>query len=219
MKNHHHTLVDHRPGGPRVSFGVGAWCAVDVARVRADRADASISAYETLLEQLGTGESARQSSAVMRSTDHRRVVTIVEVRGHGEFGHLASAWDDHRLYREHRANAESVTLALYRVIDAAGDARIDPASPDRYEIEAVAQPAARVTKLLEPLESTAGFRGALVLGSGDEKSSLIVYRFEHEADFETFRASTAALASLGPIGTAGETLFAVHPVRTFGTSA
>ena len=102
------------------------------------------------------------------------------------------------------------------MIHAAGDAHIDSASPDRYDFERVSQPASHVAKLLTPLAAAPGFRGVLVFGSDDGTSSVVVYRFEHEADFDAFRESTPALASLGPVGATGGVRFAVHPIKTFG---
>ncbi len=218
MKTRHHTFVDHRPGGPRVAFGVGAWCAIDIAAVKADRALASISAFESLIEQFQTSEPARQSSAIFRSVDHRRVVTFLELRGHAEFRNLAAAWDDHHLYAEHRANAEASVLGLYRVLDSAGDARIDASSSDRYDLERIARPASSLAGVLAKLPPVPGFRGALLLGSDDEMGSIIVFRFAHETDFDAFRTGTAALASLGPIGVPGESEYPVHPVKTFGVN-
>ncbi len=213
-----HTLVDHRPGGSRVSFGVGSWCAIDIAAVKSSRALAALSAYETLIEKMPAADPARQCSALFRSIDHRRVVAFVELRGHAEFRHLAASWDDHHLYAEHRASAESTNLALFRIMTAAGDARIDPASPDRYLLENVSVPAARVGGLLKAMALALGYRGVILASSDDETSSIIVYRFEHEAEFEAFRTSPPAVAILGAVGATGETLFAMHPVKTFGDS-
>jgi hypothetical protein len=42
-----------------------------------------------------------------------------------------------------------------------------------------------------------------------------VYRFEHFAEIEVFRASTAAVALLGSTGAEGESFAMVHPIKTF----
>jgi hypothetical protein len=61
-----------------------------------------------------------------------------------------------------------------------------------------------------------GFRGVVVFGADDDKGSIIVYHFGHAADLDTFRASAEAQRILGPLRADGETISAVHPVRTFG---
>ena len=46
-----HTPVDHHPGGPPIEFAVGAWCAIVIAHVKAERVEAALSSYETLIEK------------------------------------------------------------------------------------------------------------------------------------------------------------------------
>lgn len=96
--------------------------------MKAERATATISAYETLVEQFLAPQSGSTSAAIFRAFDYRRVIALLEIAGHAAFRQLAAAWDDHHLYAGHRASAEERTLALYRAIDVAGDARIDTAS-------------------------------------------------------------------------------------------
>jgi len=206
-----HTLVDHRPGGDPAAFARGAWCAIDIVHVTAEREQAAVSTYETLIEKAQTSAAKAQAAAVLRSANHRRVIAIVGLEGHGAFAHLTSAWDAHHLYAEHHAVAESVALALYQVRESAGDATIDPASHHVYAFERTAADAAQVVTLIEPLAAAAGFRGVLVL-AGDAGGAAIVYRFEHAAEIDAFRASAAACKVLGAEGDAE---FAVHPVKTF----
>lgn len=213
-QNAHHTSVDHRPGGPPAAFARGAWCAIDIVRVTAEREQAAVSSYETLIEKAQTSAAKAQAAAVLRSANHRRVIAIVGLEGHAGFAHLASAWDAHHLFAEHHAVAESVALALYRVKESAGDASIDPATHDAYAFERTATDAVQVATLIEPLTAAPGFRGALVF-AGDTVGAAIVYRFEHAAQIEAFRAGAAARKVLGAEGSSGDTEFAVHPVKSF----
>jgi hypothetical protein len=209
-----HTLVDHRPGGLPAFFVPGAWCAIDIVHVTAEREDAAISTYETLIEKAQTSAAKAQTAAVLRSANHRRVIAIVGLEGHSGFAHLASAWDAHHLFAEHHAVAESVALALYQVKASAGEASIESDSHHVYAFERTAADAAQVATLIEPLTAAAGFRGAIVFG-GDTGGAAIVYRFEHAADIDAFRAGAAARKVLGAEGASGDAEFAVHPVKSF----
>jgi len=209
-----HTSVDHRPGGLPITFARGAWCAIDIVHVTAEREEAAISTYETLIETAQTSAAKAQAAVVLRSANHRRVVAIVELEGHSGFAHLASAWDAHHLYAEHHAVAESVALALYQVKEVAGEVLIDADSHEAYAFERTAADAVQVATLIEPLEAAAGFRGALVFG-GDTTGAAIVYWFENAAQIDAFRAGAAARKVLGAEGSAGDAEFAVHPVKTF----
>ena len=209
-----HTSVDHRPGGPPAAFARGAWCAIDIVHVTAEREDAAVSTYETLIEKAQTSAAKAQAAAVLRSANHRRVIAIIGLEGHNAFAHLASAWDAHHLYAEHHAVAESVALSLYQVKESAGEVSIDPASHDAYAFERTATDAVQVATLIEPLSAAAGFRGALVLG-GDTGGAAIVYRFEHAEEIDAFRTGAAARKVLGAEGSSGDTEFAVQPVKSF----
>lgn len=209
-----HTSVDHRPGGPPAAFARDTWCAIDILHVTAERGEAAVSTYETLIEKAHTSAAKARAAAVLRSANHRRVIAIVGLEGHDGFAHLASAWDAHHLYAEHHAVAESVSLALYQVKESAGEVSIDPASHDVYAFERTAIDAAQVATLIAPLTTAAGFRGALVFG-GDSGGAAIVYRFEHAAEIDAFRAGAAARKVLGAEGSSGDAEFAVHPVKTF----
>jgi hypothetical protein len=211
-----HTPTDHRPGGVPVSFASGAWCAIDVVHTKAERVDASISAYETLIEKARTSTVAARLAAVLRSVNDRRVIAIVEIEGHDAFHHLQSGWDDHHLVAQRHDVAESSTLGLYRVAASTGDAAIDPESKDAYAFEHVAVAPERTSALAAAAPKAHGFRGVVVFGADDDKGSIIVYHFGHAADLDAFRASAEALRILGPLRADGETISAVHPVRTFG---
>jgi hypothetical protein len=211
--NAHHTPVDHRPGGLPAFFARGAWCAIDIVHVSAERADAAVSSYETLIEQAQKSAAKAQVAAVLCSANHRRVIAIVGLEGHGAFAHLTSAWDAHHLLAEHHAVAESVALALYQVKAVAGELPIDPGSHDIYAFERTAADPAQVATLIEPLTATSGFLGAVVFG-GDTSGAAILYRFQHAVDIDAFRAGAAARKVLGTNST-GDTEFTVHPVKTF----
>jgi hypothetical protein len=187
-----------------------------VAHVKADRVSAGISAYETLLEKARSAPAIARTAVVLRSVNSRRVIALTELSGHESFRHLESAWDHHRLAAERHAVAESSSLALYRLMDSAGEGSFDPASEDAYAFEHVARGPELARALVAGSASIRGLRGALVFGSDDASSSAIVFRFEHSGEFDTFRASVAAQQALGPIGASGESVFAVRPVRTFG---
>jgi hypothetical protein len=211
-----HTPTDHRPGGPPIGFAQGAWVAIDVAHVKADRVGAGISAYETLIEKARKSSMKARSAVVLRSVNNRRVIALVEIEGHEAFRHLKSAWDDHHLKAERHAVAESSSLALYRVAASDGDTSFDPASKDAYAFEHVTRAPERVRALSIAIAAAQGFRGVLVFGSDDASASAIVYRFEHSAELDAFRESAAAVQVLGPVGASGETVWAVRPVKTFG---
>lgn len=187
-----HTPVDHRPGGVPITFAPGAWCAIDVVHMKAERVDAGIAAYETLIEKARKASLGVRVAAVLRSVNHRRVIALVELEGHEAFRQLQSSWDDHHLVAARRDVAESSTLGLYRVAASSGDASIDPESKDAYVFALQAAP-----------PQAHGYRGLLVFGSDAGDHSAILYRVAHLADFDGLRAD-------------GDTTSAVHPVRTFG---
>jgi hypothetical protein len=198
-----HTPVDHRPGGVPVTFAPGAWCAIDVVHMKADRVGAGIAAYETLIEKARTSPLGVRVAAVLRSVNDRRVIALVDLEGHEGFRHLQSSWDDHHLVAERRDVAESSTLALYRLAASSGDASIDPQSKDAYAFEQVARGSHPASALATAAAKANGFRGVLVFESDGDDRLAVVYRFGHATDLDALRAD-------------GETISAVHPVRTFG---
>jgi hypothetical protein len=198
-----HTPVDHRPGGVPVTFAPGAWCAIDVVHMKADRVGAGIAAYETLIEKARTSPLGVRVAAVLRSVNDRRVIALVDLEGHEAFRHLQSSWDDHHLVAERRDVAESSSLALYRLAASSGDASIDPQSKDAYAFEQVARGSHPASALATAAAKANGFRGVLVFESDGDDRLVVVYRFGHAADVDALRAD-------------GETISAVHPVRTFG---
>jgi hypothetical protein len=195
-----HTLVDHRPGGPPVAFSLGTWCAVGVADVRAERAEAEMSAYETLVERARSGNAHAGAAAVLRSANGRRVAALVQLDGHDAFRHLAAAWDDHHLFAEHRAVAESISLMLYRVRATAGVAAIDTDSHDVFAFEHVSGELAPASRRYAAAVPATGFLGASLLESDDPTGALILYRFEHAAEIDAV---------------AGPTAWPFHPEKTF----
>lgn len=210
-----HTGVDHRPGGPLVQFVPGAWCAIEVAHVAKDRVEAALSAYETLIEKARASATKAHAAAIFRSVNDRRVIALVELGGHDAFLHLKSAWDDHHLTAEHRAVAESSSLALYQLAASAGGTILDPVSKDAYAFEHIAREPDRVRAIVGAITAAQGFLGALIFGTDDAIASALVYRFEHAANIDAFRESPAAQRILGPVGAEGESISAVHPVKTF----
>lgn len=208
----HHTLVDHRRGGPPVAFAPGAWCAIEVAHVAPERIEAGLSAYETLVEKARSSFGAG-AAAVVRSVDRRRVVSLLQLDGHDGFRRLEAAWGERRLEAEHLSVAESSTRGLYRLAASTGVDAIDPESRDAYAFERVAAGPELSARLLGALVPATGFRGALIFGSDDGVASAIVYRFEHFGELDVFRASPAALDILPA---ADDSFAMVHPVKTFG---
>lgn len=198
-----HTLTDHRPGGVPITFAPGAWCAIDVVHMKADRVDAGIAAYETLIEKARKEPLGVRVAAVLRSVNDRRVIAIVETQGHDAFRHLQSSWDDHHLVAGRHDVAESSTLALYRLAASSGDASIDPLSKDTYAYERVARGSHPPIALATAAEKATGFRGVLVFESDGDDRFIMIYRFGHPADLDALRAD-------------GEAISAVHPVKTFG---
>jgi hypothetical protein len=210
-----HTLVDHRPGGSPVIFTVGSWVALGIARVKAERSDACVAAYETLVEKARTSNVHAGPAVVLASDNGRRVVTMVGVRGHDGFRHLSAAWDDHHRDAQHRVIAESVSFALYEVAAGIGAAAIDPASHDAYVYEHVERAVPPVAELFSSLGASPDFLGATVFGADGGTAIVIVSCFAHIAAYDAFRTSGAAVQALGSAGEAGDSFFAVRPRKTF----
>ncbi len=210
-----HTLVDHRPGGSPVSFPARSWLAVGIARVKAERNDACIAAYETLVEKSSTSNVHGGPAVVFASGDGRRVVTMVGVRGHDGFRHLAAAWDDHHRNAQHRVIAEAVSFALYEVAASVGATDIDPDSHDAYVYERVERQVPGVTDLFSLFGASDDFRGATVFEGDGATATVILARFAHAAAYDDLRASRAAVRALGSSGEPGETSFVAHPRKTF----
>lgn len=209
-----HTLVDHRTGGSPAVFAAGSWLAIGVARVKAERNDACIAAYETLVEKAGTSNVHAGPAAVFASQNGRRVVVMVGVRGHDGFRHLAAAWDDHHRSEQHRVIAESVSFALYEVAASVGASDIDPASHDVYVYEHLERPVPRAFELFSSLGDQTDFRGATVFHSDGSAATVVLSRFAHLAAYDAFRSSRGAMNALGPVGESGEASVAVHPRKT-----
>jgi hypothetical protein len=210
-----HTLVDHRPGGSPITFPNGSWLVVGVARVKAERSDACVAAYETLVEKARTSNVHASIAAVFTAENGRRVVTMVGVRGHEGFRHLAAAWDDHHRFEQHRAIAEAVSLGLYEVVASVAEAGVDPGSHDVLVFEQFAHPVPKVTELFTAADALAEFRGATIMNGDDGRTTVVLARFAHLAAYETFRASRNAANALGSTEQSGTTAFPMHATRTF----
>jgi len=209
-----HTLVDHRAGGPPVAFAPESWVAIGVANVKADRNDACVSAYETLVEKARTSNVHANPAVIFASQNERRVVTVVGVQGHDGFRHLAAAWDDHHRNAQHRVISESVSFALYKVVAHAGNADVDPSSDDAYMYEHVDRSVPNVAELFSSLNMSLDFRGATVLYDDAAVATVIVSRFAHIAAYDTFRAGPEATKLLGAPGEPGTTSFQMRPRKT-----
>jgi heme-degrading monooxygenase HmoA len=207
-----HTLVDHRTGGSPITFAPGAWCAVEVLHVTADRADATISSYETLVERARASIKGVRAAVLFRSHDYRRVIVLVHLEGHEAFRHLAASWDHHHILNERHAVAESRDLALYSLLGVVGEDIIDPESSDAYAFEHVLRDVERAGGVIDAGQ---GSLGAHIFAADDRSASVIVYRFEHAEQIEAFRQTPDAQRALGVRGGTGETFALVHPVRTF----
>ncbi len=209
-----HTPTDHRPGGPAIAL-TPLWWAIGVVHVAAERAPAGIASYETLIEKARVSAPKARESAVLESRNHRRVIVLLHLEGHEEFKHLTAAWDDHHLFAERHAVAESHSLALYRLVALAGEAAIDPSSTDAYAFERVLFGADRTRAVMSAIASAPGFRGASLFEEDDGGASVILYRFSRGEEIEDLRATSQAQRALGPTGEPGETFYEVRPVRTF----
>jgi hypothetical protein len=214
-----HTLVDHRSGGPPVIFTVESWLAIGTARVKAERNDACVAAYETLAEEAQTSNVHAGPAAVFASANGRRVVTMVGVRGHDGFRHLTAAWDDRHRNAQHRVIAESVSFALYEVAASIGAADIDEASHDAYAYECVGRPVSRVCELFSSLADAPDFRGATVCHDDGDTTTVVLSRFANVAAYDSFRTSRDAVNALGSAGEPGENGFQVHPRKTIALAA
>jgi len=210
-----HTLVDHRPGGAPITFAARSWLVVGIARVKAERSDACIAAYESLVEKAQTSNVHAGPAAVFGSHNGRRVVTLVGVRGHDGFRHLAAAWDDHHRYEQHRAIAESVSLGLYEVAASIAAADVDPASHDAYRFEHIERPVPGAAELYASIDASAEFRGATILHADTGEGTVLLSRFANVAAYESFRAGRDAANALGSADGSGTSSFQVRPTRTF----
>jgi hypothetical protein len=186
-----------------------------VVHVAAERVAAGVASYETLVEKARTSGREAREAAILESHDRRRVIVLLHLDGHEAFRHLTAAWDDHHLFAEHHAIAESRSLELYRLAGVAGEAAIEPASSDAYAFEHVHLGADRARAIVAPVAAAPGFRGVVLLEADGGGASVIVYRFAHREEIETFRATSEAQRLLGPSGAPGETWHVASPVRTF----
>ncbi|MGA7202528.1 MAG: hypothetical protein WBX26_11920 [Candidatus Cybelea sp.] len=196
-----HTATDHHAGGQAIVFAPGAWWAIAVVHVTAERADAAIASYDTLVEKARTSAARAHEAAILRSQNHRRVIVLLHLDGHEGFRHLGAAWDDHHLVAPRHDVAESRSLTLYRLVANLGDAAIDPASTDALAFEQFSDDLERMQAVTSSIAAAPGFRGASTLRSDDDTTAAIIYRFANVEEIGAFRAS--------------ETLYPVHVVRTF----
>jgi hypothetical protein len=178
-----HTAVDHKPGGPVVEFAPNAWCAIDVVRVKPERADAALASYETLVEKAYASSAKPGASVILHSLDNHRVVVLVTVGGHDAFAHLQSAWDAHHLHAERHDVAETSTLGLYRLVAQLGSVVFDPQAKNVFAVEHVGVDVEKARALAQTTAEATGFRGALVFGNDDANASVLVYQFEHASEF------------------------------------
>jgi hypothetical protein len=209
-----HTPTDHRAGGPVITFAPNSWWAIGIVNVTGERAPAGITSYETLIEKARVSAPKAREAAVFESHNRRRVIVLLHLNGHEAFNHLAAAWDDHHLFAERHAVAESHSLALYRLAANAGEAAVDPASNDAYAFEHLSLGAERTRALIAPIVGAPGFRGASLFDADGDTASAILYRFALGEEIDAFRATPAAHGALGPTAL-GETFYAARPVRTF----
>jgi hypothetical protein len=182
-----HTAVDHKPGGPPVRIAPTAWCAIDVVHVKEARLDAGISSYETLIEKARTSSVKARASVILHALDGRRIIVLATLGGYDAFRHLKAAWDDHHLHAQKHDVVESTTLGLYHVTSALGTVAFDPAAKNVYAIEHVAVDAGKAEALARTTAEAPGFQGALVFGSDDGTTSVLVYQFEHPSEFTVVR--------------------------------
>jgi hypothetical protein len=218
-KTRAHTPVDHRVGGPLLTLRAGPteWTAVELVHVRSGRADAAVSASETLIELLGKETDVR-AAAVLVSRHKRRVATFVWLSGHEAYAKLRNAWDEYHLEREHREAVEKRDLSLCRITAVAGDPEIRPGSRTVLAIERLHQSASKVVELLNVIEKLrpAGFVGAAVLGADDGLYSYLTHWWEHKDSLAAFRKSDAAQHVVGAVGHTGDPYELYELIRTFG---
>jgi hypothetical protein len=183
----HHTAVDHRPGGPAIRISPNAWCAIDVVHVKRERVDAGIASYETLIEQARTSSAKVGASAILHSLDNRRVIVVATLGGHDAFAHLKSAWDDHHLRAEKHTVAESSTLGLFQLTTAIGEVAFDAQAKNVYAVEHIEVAPEKAQAIAHTTAQAPGFQGALVFGSDDGTTSVLIYQFEHPSEFAVTR--------------------------------
>lgn len=198
-----HQAVDHRPGGLPASFAPGAWYAIAIGHVKADRNQAAVSSYETLVEKARHSSAKAHSAIVLRSADGRRVVAMIQLDGHEAFRHLQTAWREEHQIPDHPAADHRSTLELYQVATATGIFGIDPQSKDAFAIEHIAGDQARAARVVDSITAAPGYRSLVVLNKDDATDNVILYHFAHEAELSAARAG------------GGDSLFYVRLVKTF----
>jgi hypothetical protein len=218
-KTRAHTPVDHRVGGPPLTLRADStdWTAVELVHVRSDRADAAVSASETLIELLGKEVEVR-AAAVFVSRHKRRVATFVWLSGHEAYSKLHNAWDEYHLEREHREAVEKRDLSLCRVTAVAGDPEIGPDSHTVLAIEKLNLAAPKAAELFNVIAKArpAGFVGGAVLGADDGLHSYLIHWWEHKESLAAFRESDAARHVVGAVGQTGDPYELYELMRTFG---
>jgi hypothetical protein len=178
-----HTAVEHRPGGSPIQFLPNAWCAIDVVRVKPERADAALASYETLIEKARSSSAKAGASVILRSLDNHRVIVLVTVGGHDAFAHLQSAWDAHHLHTERHDVAELSTLGLYNLAAELGNVTFDAQAKNEFAVEHIGVDVEKARALAQATARAPGFRGALVFSNDDTNASVLVYQFEHASEF------------------------------------
>jgi hypothetical protein len=211
----HHQAVNHVAGGVPVAYAPGAWCAIAIGHVNAERSQAAVSSYETLVEKAQRPPVNARGAAVFRSADGRRVVAIIRVDGHEQFRHLQTLWSEHHRVPDHPPADRRPTLELYQLIASAGKFVIDTTASGAHAIERIADGQDRTRLIIDPITAANGFRSLGIFATDQRTDCVIIYHFAHDAELGAARASAAVSDIFGDPGEDGNTMFYVRPLKTF----
>jgi hypothetical protein len=164
---------------------------IDDAHIREDRTYAMLTALRTLYSELQQPGILQTVSLV--GFHRRRVLTLSWITGHDVFAHMRSAWNDHRLYAEHRDIAEERTLDIFRAVRVNGQAEID--ETDTYANAFLSVRAAPVDmsaflksahSLLDTVDGPSGLKGAALFTNDDDSHAVLFTRFGDRHETEKF---------------------------------
>jgi hypothetical protein len=163
------------------------WICVDDAHVREDRVDAWLSAVRTLYDAMK--DDGIEQSVALVSFHRRRVLTISTVTGHEVLHKMRYAWDDHKLFAEHRDIPEDRRIDLMRVVRTTGNARLDDEPTFAYACVSVKSPPAEMPAFtasaeafLENRSGAKDLQGGALLAADDDGRELLFTRWAgHEA--------------------------------------
>jgi hypothetical protein len=176
---------------PAMVFQPGVWISLDDAHVRKDRQPAWYTALRTLYGEFH--DHGVQHTIVLGGYHGRRVLTISTVTGHEVLHHMRSAWDDHKLFLQHRDIPESRDLDVFQLIDFAGTAVLDNSKTFGNVFVSVKGPPAEMPpfaesakRLLHKERKALGIEGGALFANDDDSHEVLYVRWPTRDDAEQF---------------------------------